>query len=103
MGTHGPPSSTAQTNPESRGTLHSERDWGEAPELYFWNLPKVRMERSGDYCYPSNMPRTSPVRGTGRNQIPRTAKGSWDNPRAVRIHADWKAWAATLFTAEIQG
>lgn len=45
----------------------------------------------------------SPARGRGRNKIPRTAKGAWDDPGAVRIHADWKAWAATLLAAEIQG
>lgn len=33
----------------------------------------------------------SPARGRGRNKIPRTAKGVWDDPGAVRIHADWKA------------
>lgn len=68
----------------------------------FGTSPTERTERSGGYCYPSSKPRTNLARGRGRNKIPRTAKGVWDDSGAVS-HADWKAWAATLLIFEIQG
>lgn len=100
----GPPSSTAQANPSSRGTLHSEWHWGEAPEQYSWKFPKVRVEKSAwvvllckEYAI------HEPGKGKGQKQkSPGLPRASGDDPGTVGILADLKVWAGALLIAETQ-